>query len=400
MKRANKYKVSVGDSDSPEKGDVNENSDELKTKIQELHKKARQEMRDDETETLNGLSPTQELRLKETTNKALENGETNGTDIPATIDSNRATEDEKKRMSYAIIKKWKKFARSGNKKTEHTAKEIDAISQKSVRFKSSTEDIDSQIDKNGHENGSNIYSSRVVFPAITKVHHSSKLKEKKQSQEYYFLPRLIPEGSIQAESSNRNRVSASERFQDRLPPILLTPVCLTSLTSSNSDTDCESPTSPVQLPQDALKVRRKKEKSKGNPKESIYVEKSGKLYKETLRTEMKKRNELSHINTESDAEYIQDKLNRRKVPFSAPNSPSGSPRLPTPFPNSLSQDSLHEVGLSFGRDSTQIWRVKNELFYTKNVPDVLSTQKRCSSKTDESKTFKARLDSFTEYTED
>lgn len=403
MKRANKYKVLLRDNatESPEKYDENQNGEELKAKIQELRKKARQETVDGES--LSGLSLAQYLRLKQSTNKllAMEDGKTNGTGEPQNIDPSKA-EDEKKKMSYTIIKKWKNFARSGNKKTEEKTKGINVKRRKSVRFKPSSDETDSPIEKNGQEtdnNNNNLYSSRVVFPAIATVNNSSQHKEKKPCQDHDFLPRLIPEGNIRGESSNRNRVSASDRLQDRLPPIMLTPLCLTNVTSSNSDTDCESPTSPmnfpVQLPKDAVKENKKsqKEQLKRTTTKEDYVGKNLRFEKEN---EMKKRNIRAlacNLNSDSETGYINDKFNRKKVPFSAPNSPSGSPRLPTPFPNSLSEDSLHEVGLSFGRDTTPIWRIKKELYYSKNV-DESRKEKKSSPKLDESKIMKTHSDIF------
>ena len=404
MKRASKYNVSGLDNitELTEQHEEERNSAEVRAKVAELHKKARQEMMDGEA--LDGVSLAQYLRAQQATNKlvATQDERPDGTDIHQDNDPSRVAEEEKRKIASKIIEKWKNFVHSANKRNEET-KGSRVKRQKSVRFKTPAEEMESQSERrrcDTENNNENLVTTRIVFPAISRARPSSQHKEKKPSQEYDFLPRL----SVKGESSSKIRISPAERFQDRLPPILLTPLSLTTSTPPNSDAGSDSPTSlastPMILHKDTLKENKRtlKEQVKKKGKQKECVLKTDKTEKETHQSGRKKRNikdSSRDMNGDTDPTRLKDKSSKKVYPFSAPNSPSCSPRQPTPFPISLSQDSICEVGLSFGRNPTPIWRMKKEILGSaKNAYDKPGREKKRSPRLEEGDTLKTRLDIF------
>lgn len=318
------------------------NDEEVSKKIQDLRKKARQDMMD--FEALDGVSLAHYLRIKQAASRLLTTDEnTKGNDENTPTNSVEKVKDEEmKKMARNILKKWQNFT-----KGEHEPKELRPKRRKSVRFKDEV-DMQENTTENNQErpksNADNTKDVQIVFPAIIQPRPATRQKRKKLKEHFVgtLLPPIAQSDEKTAKELTSNKSEVTEiTIQDRLPRLRLKPVSLTTRTPPPSEED-----------------------------DSEY--------------------ETTHdflIN------HLQDDLMPTEMPLSAsqelnPHTNSNSPTLsrqPTPFPG----DGSTEVP-TLTREPTIFWKLKKKLSESPRAKAVRKKNKDEKAQ----KTFLKRIESY------
>lgn len=297
-------------SQASEKKDFND--EEVAKKIQDLRKKARQDMMD--VEALDGVSLAHYLRIKQATSRLLSTDENmaESEEQPVSNAVEKVKEDEMKKMARNILKKWQNFTEG-----EHEPKEIRPKRRKSVRFKDEVE-MKENLTENSQERpkstADNPKDVQIVFPAIIQPRPATRQKRKKIKEN--FVGTLLPpitqnDAEKYKELTTKNDVT-EVLIHDRLPRLRLRPVSLTTRTPPPSEED----------------------ESDGDVTTHNFV--------------------INHLQDDLPTE-IPINSSQELNPQTNPNSPTLS-RQPTPFPG----DGSTEVP-TLTREPTIFWKLKKKL---------------------------------------
>lgn len=319
-KKSEMHKSSGRSSAASDKKELND--EEVEKKIDELRKKARQEMMD--FEALDGVSLAHYLRIKQATTRLLSVNEDEGVEEQGgTVgEVEKVKEEEMQKMARNILRKWQSFT-----KGEAEPREVRPKRRKSVRFKDEvsmdnkennglleTESSEEKI-KLSLEDGKDV---QIVFPAIIRPRPSRRRHRRPKE---HLGGSLLPPISQKEEKLMARPENGDILPQDRLPPLNLKPVSLTTRTPPPSEDDeAQERPSGIHTP------------------EAVFYDSF----------------DQPHI-PQGNKESVPP---QGVFPHSTPNSPVLG-RQPTPFPGGV--DGTVENENCVSREPTLLWRLKEKI---------------------------------------